>query len=45
MAVTIHELFAGGQFATGLAVGVAAAAIGVALRAATPRLCNLDERT
>jgi hypothetical protein len=37
MAVTLHELFAGGQFATGIAVGVAAAAIAIALRAATPR--------
>ena len=37
MALTVSELFAGGQFTTGIAVGVVAAAIAVALRAATPR--------
>jgi hypothetical protein len=36
LALTVSELFAGGQFATGIAVGVVAAAIAVALRAATP---------
>jgi hypothetical protein len=35
--VTAHELFDGGQFATGVAVGVAAVAIAVVFYAVTPR--------
>jgi hypothetical protein len=35
--VTVHELFEGGQFATGAGVGVAAAAIAVVGYAVTPR--------